>query len=533
MTDDVLGFSVSTNLFASSGAVAAPVTEARAGLPFREYLRQRAAGFGQVTAANIAVNEDSALRFAAVFASVRVISESKAALPIKVFEVSPTGSETETKSHPVAELLAVEPNADQTPMVYAEFQQSQVLTRGNSFALIHFDGAGQPRELEPIHPTAVEIGRDSVTKRLLYRVQSVGGEVSVVEQSQIVHVPGIGGDGVVGWSVIRMAAESIGIGLANERFAGQYFSNFARPSLILESEGEIGEAYDALQNSLNENYSGSNVGRALLLEGGLKAKTFNIPLNECQFLESRDWQGKEIACRWFRIPAQLAGYGDDAKYDHMEQADLFFAKHTLGPWCTRDEQEYRRKLFRRSDRARFRVRHNMDALQRADIKTRYEAHHSAIVTGWKTINEVRKLEDMNALDGGDELILPQSVFGKQPTAAGSASDIRSDSGGVDPRLALLVRRSVEGLLARELTAAERGGGVPDVPRIEAFYQKHRSIVRERFAGIVGEARFGEINAILATHCEDAKRSGAVAIAGWAADVDRICQLILEPSRVTK
>jgi HK97 family phage portal protein len=466
------------------------------------------------------------MRFAAVYASIRVISETKGCLPIKVYEISDTGIESETKQHPVAELLAVEPNADQTPMVYQEHQQSQVLSRGNSYAEIVFDGAGNPIELIPIHPTNLQIGRDKETRRIMYRVTDDEGFARELDQSQVMHIPGLGGDGIVGWSPIRLAAESIGIGLANERFAGKYFGEFARPSMIIESEGEIGDAYDELQNSLANNYSGDNVGSALLLEGGLKAKTVSIPLNECQFLESREFQGKEIACRWYRIPAQIAGYSDDAKYDHMEQADLFFAKYTLGPWCTRDEQEARRKLFPRGQRLRYRIKHNMDALVRADIKTRYESHQMAIMSGWKTINEVRKLEDLNPVEGGDELTKPESVFGKQDKPA--ADDSRSD-----PRLALLVKQAVDGLQSRELTAIERYSGKSDrSAKIEAFYDKHKTLVNERFGDIASESGMRELNAIIEEHRQEAKATPHYQLK-WTDDAERIASIILEPSTVAE
>ena len=538
MTSDLV-FTVTTDHVTSSGAVQSPevATRAAAAPSFTSYLRDRSAGFGTQTNSKISVNEQSAMSYAAVYASIRVISESKASLPIKLYEVDPvTGSETETKTHPVAELLSVEPNPDQTPMVYHEWQQSQVLSRGNSFAEIHYDRSGNATELEPIHPTNIEIGRDTLSGRLLYQVTDQNGETRVLDQSQMLHVPGLGGDGISGWSPIRLAAESIGIGLANERFAGKYFGDFARPSVIVESEQELGpDRYDQLQNALQNNYSGDNVGGALLLEGGLKGKTVSIPLNECQFLESRQYQGKEIACRWYRIPAQIAGYTDDGKYDHVEQADLFFAKHTLGPWVVRDEQEYRRKLFRKGERRKWKIKHNMDALQRASIQTRYEAHQSAIVSGWKTRNEVRQLEDLNPLEGGDNLILPASVFGNQPesTPTGPAADDGDDTRSNDPRLGIMVRQAVDGLMSREAEAHKRSHDKPDATtRLDTFFDKQRDLIATRFKGVTSEAGLTEILAIIELRRTSAKATqGGLALEARNQDAERITDLILEKSTV--
>lgn len=534
-----LAFTVDTDHFASSGAVQAPQADTRAAAPsFQHYLRNRANGFGSQTNAKIRVNEQSALSLAAVYSSIRVISESKASLPIKLYEIDPvTGKETEVKSHPVAELLAIEPNPDQTPMVYHEWQQSQVLSRGNSYAQIHYDRSGTPIELEPIHPACVEIGRDTVTGRLMYRLTDQDGSTRDLDQSQMLHIPGLGGDGISGWSPIRLAAESIGIGLANERFAGKYFGDFARPSIIVESEQELGsDRYDQLQNSLQNNYSGDKVGGALLLEGGLKGKAVSIPLNECQFLESRQFQGKEIACRWYRIPAQIAGYSDDGKYDHVEQADLFFAKHTLGPWVNRDEQEYRRKFFRPDERRRWKIKHNMDALQRSDITKRYAAHQSAIVSGWKTRNEVRQLEDLNPVEGGDELILPASVFGDQPdtTPTGPAADDGDDT-RTDPRLDIMVRQAVDGLVNRELEAVKRNYSKPDaVVRLTAFYEKQRDLIAQRFSDVATTEGLNEILAIVEQRRQIAVRAKTPEVlSDRQADAARITELILEKSTVEK
>lgn len=481
-----LCFSITTDAIGSTPAVEyQPAEEARQGTPFQQLLRNRSASFLPTSHTGITVNEQSAMRLAAVYSSIRIIAETIASLPVHVHEVSATGTTTRTRMHPVAELLCCEPNADQTPLVFTETTMQHVLGHGNTYSAIRWSNrTGEPVELRHFHPSEVEVGRDPDTFELLYQVSSDTYGSEVFDASEMLHVPGLG-NGICGFSPVRYFAESIGLGLAQERFAGLYFAQGAKPNIIVESEQELGdEAFNNLQKAINTGFSGDRAFGALLLEGGVKATAVSIPMNEAQLLESRNFSGQDISQRMFRIPAHISGYTWDLKYDHMEQADLQFAKHCLRPWLVRREQEIERKLFRRSERGRFEVRHQLDGLLRADLKTRYEAHNTGILSAFLTINEARSHENLPAVDGGDRIILAESVFGQQD---GGTSPDNDDSNqqddnqrATDPRLRAMLRQTLKGLLHREVVFAERMIGRGDwQTRCREFYGKHRQLIDER------------------------------------------------------
>ena len=458
------------------------------------------ATFSPATHTGLTVNENTAMRLAAVYSSIRIIAETIGSLPAQVFERK-NGTLTQTYSHPVAELLAVQPNADQTPLVYAETTMQHVLGWGNAFSAINWSTrTGEPLELQHFHPTEVEVGRDRDTGRLVYRV-STDSTDRVFDASEILHVPGFG-NGILGFSPVRYFAQSIGLGLAQERFAGLYFGKGAKPNLIVEAPGTLGDdEFNSLQQAIDKGFSGDRAFGALLLEGGAKATAVSIPLNEAQLLESRNFSGRDISQRMFRIPPHISGYTDALKYDHVEQADLQFAKHCLAPWLVRREQEFRRKLFRPGERARFEIRHNLDALLRADLSTRYAAHKTAILSAFGTINERRALENLPPVDNGDRIIMPESVFGSQNGRESDDERHAEQTGKEQRQLRALLQQQLEGLLHREAVHAERHCGKADWPtRTAEFYEKHRQLIAERLEGL--ELELEPLLASLATRCDE-------------------------------
>lgn len=368
------------------------------------------------TASKVTVNERTALSLAAFFSCVRVIAETKASLPLQVFEYSKDGKRRVQKhdarvmQHDVAGLLAYEPNPDQTPMVWNEYRAAQCLCSGNSYTEIVLDQRGRATALIPREWSAVEPFRGEAGE-LLYRVRDSGGETRVLDRSQMLHVPAMG-NGVIGWSPVRMHAETIGIALGADRFAATYFGNGVKPSIVLSTSGSMDPlTKKQLEEDLDRRYTGDSAHRAIIAEGGLTVTPLSIPMDEAQFLESRVFETQEIA-RIFRVPPHMIGELSRATFSNVEAQDLSFEKHTMRPWLVRDEQELNRKLFPRSEWGRFYVKHNVDALLRADIKTRYEAYKTAILAGFMTQNEVRDLEDRDPVEGGDRLLLPEAIFGK-------------------------------------------------------------------------------------------------------------------------
>lgn len=510
--------------------------EARQQSPLQQMLFARSA-FLHGTGEAIPVNEKTAMLFSAVYASIRIIAETKASLPIKVYERLPGNRRAEATMHPVAELLhGGGPNPYMTPMVFNEVRQAHVLGWGNNFAEIELDGRGEILSLTPIHPSQIRryfiarAGGAQVPGVLYYEVEDAAGGTRLIEQGRMLHVPGLGGNGFWGWSPIKMLAQSIGIGLANERYAATFFANSARPSLIVSHPRRLDDAaYARLKTDLETHYSGGNAHKPLLFEDGMTGNAISMPLNEAQFLESRKFQGEEIAARGYRLPPHVAGYLDRATFSNIEAQDLYFEKHTMRPWLERDEQELNRKLFSREERRRFYVKHNVDALLRADIKTRYEAHQRAILSGWKNVNEVREKEDLDPIgEQGDVYILPQNMT----PAALLGMDKKSEGSGErsDPRLAALVEQTVRGLIQREVTQAQRAAKDPATfaARMDEFYEKHAGLVREKLGGVATNP--GAIDAWLKQHRAQAAEG---AIAGWPDEARTIAAELLGVTDISR
>ena len=457
------------------------------GTPFDNMLAQRylAMHLNQGPA-NVKVTEDNALTFAAVFASVRILSESKATLPIKIHERNPDGTAgAEVTQHDLTWRLRNEPTPDHTAFTWKEVRQAHACLWGNSYAEIDFDlRTAVPSEIYPLDPDKVTPFRDD-EKRIAYKVDADDRRPTrILDQSQMLHTPGIGGNGIIGWSVVRLAANTVGVGLQTDNLAAEFFGNGARQTLIAEHPGSLGDvAYERLKNSIANQYSRDQK-NFILFEGGLKPHFATMPLREAQFLESRKYQSNEIATRWFRIPETMVGLMDNATLANVTELNRWFERHTLAPWLIRDEQEMERKLLTRSERSRFKIKHNVDALLRSDVATRFAAHKDAIMTGFKTINEVRRHEDLEPLDGGDRLVLPEAIFGKQLGHAPNTDETRND-----PRLRKLALQTVEGLLERERTHAKRAANKPAAEyraKIDEFYAKQTTLVTERLAPIFGD-----------------------------------------------
>jgi len=399
--------------------------------PMQEMISWRAMSLAGATHSKVSVNERAALGLAAFFACIKVIAETKASLPIHVYEYSADGRGRVTShdgrvmQHDVAGLLGTEPNHDQTPMVWSEYRQAQCLCSGNSYTEIVLDGRGRASALIPRAWQDVEPFRDD-DGSLMYSVSDSAGGTRTLDRSEMLHVPALG-NGIVGWSPIRMHAETLGIALGADRFAATYFGNGVKPSMVLSTPGQLDPVTKKnLERDLDERYTNDNAHRAIIAEGGLTVTPLSIPMDEAQFLESRIFELQEVA-RIFRVPPHMIGDLSRATFSNVEAQDLSFEKHTIRPWLVRDEQELKRKLFTRSEWGRFYVKHNVDALLRADVKTRFEAYKTAILCGIRTQNECRALEDLDPVEGGDRLLLPEAIFGKSGGDPNSSGDGKGDA----------------------------------------------------------------------------------------------------------
>jgi len=352
------------------------------------------------TSSGKAVNERTAMQASAVYACVRILAESVAGLPLHVFERTADGSKTVKPEHPLFHLLHDEPNHEMTSFVFRETLMSHLLLWGNAFAQIIRDGRGLPVALYPLLPDRVSVDRDN-SGELTYTYQSDKGQIKL-RHDNVLHIPGLGFDGLIGYSPIAMAKNSIGMALATEEYGAAFFANGANPGGVLEHPGVLKDR-DRLRESWQSQFSGANAHKVAVLEEGLKFHQMSIPPEQAQFLETRKFQINEIA-RIFRVPPHMVGDLEKSSFSNIEQQSLEFVKYTLDPWVVRWEQSLGQALILPSEKNRVFIKFNLDGLLRGDYQSRMQGYSTGIQNGFMSVNDVRGLEDMNLLsdeEGGN------------------------------------------------------------------------------------------------------------------------------------
>lgn len=346
------------------------------------------------------VSAESAMRTSAVYACVTLIAQTIASLPLKVYRRSKEGEAIEMPDAPAYYLLHDEPNEAMTSTVFREFLVANLLLGGNAYAAIGRTAGGQVLDLFPVPWGRVIPER--VNGRNRYTIKLSDGSRETLDQDNIIHIPGLSYDGLCGCSVISAAArEAVGLSLATEEHGARVFSNGASLKVIATHPKNLSKpAQDRLKAQFEEQHIGlSNVARTLILEEGMDVKNVSMSQQDAQYLETRRFQVEDIA-RFFRVPPQLIGHMEKNTSwgTGVEQMFLGFLTFTLVPWLVRFEQEFNRKLFPRSP---FYAQFKTQGLLRGDSKSRSEYYASGMMNGWLTINEIRKMEDLPTVIGGD------------------------------------------------------------------------------------------------------------------------------------
>lgn len=281
---------------------------------------------------------------------------------------------------------------------------------GNCYSFIDFARDGRPKAIELLTPDRVVPRRLESSDALVYDVSSRKGEVKRYLKEQILHVPGLGFDGITGYSPIRIAAETIGTGMAAQEHIGGFFKNGAVPMGILSHPNTMSqEAQERLRENWNKTYGGAgNAHKVAIFEEGMEFKVISVNPVDTQLIETMKLSRSQIA-GIFRVPAHMINDLDKATFSNVDSLSLEFVKFSLMPWLARIEQVMNRRLFLPSERGRFFCQFVTDGLLRGDSKSRNEAHRVAIMGGWKSINEVRAEENMEPIENGDKHFM-QSAF---------------------------------------------------------------------------------------------------------------------------
>ena len=364
--------------------------------------------FGPTTSGKT-VNERTAMQTTAVYACVRILAEAIASLPLSVYQTTELGKEKAT-SHNLYRLLHDEPNSEMTSFVFRETLMSHLLLWGNAYAQIIRDQNGKVLSLYPLLPNKMSVNRDSrgniyyVYTRDSDETPSLAGYGEFyLSDHEVLHIPGLGFDGLIGYSPIAMAKNAIGMSLATEEYGASFFANGATPGGVLEHPGIVKDP-QRVRESWNSVYQGTkNAHKVAVLEEGMKYQSISISPEQAQFLETRKFQINEIA-RIFRVPPHMVGDLEKSSFSNIEQQSLEFVKYTLDPWVTRWEQAMQKALLLPGEKSQYFIKFNVDGLLRGDYQSRMNGYAIARQNGWMSANDIRELENMNLIsqeEGGD------------------------------------------------------------------------------------------------------------------------------------
>jgi len=365
--------------------------------------------FGGTTAGK-AVNEHTAMQMTAVYSCVRILAETLAGLPLHVYKYNDTGGKEKYLRHPLYKLLHDEPNPEMTSFTFRETLMIHLLLWGNAYAQIIRNARGEVIALYPLMPNKMSVDRDK-NGRLFYLYQrsiedapTLGKDNLVyLDPSEVLHIPGLGFDGLVGYSPIAMAKNAVGLAMATEEYGAKFFANGAAPGGVLEHPGTIKDP-QKVKDSWNSAYQGSaNSHRVAVLEEGMKYQPIGISPEQAQFLETRKFQINEIA-RIFRVPPHMLADLEKSSFSNIEQQSLEFVKYTLDPWVVRWEQTMFRSLLMESEKSTVFIRFNVDGLLRGDYASRMSGYATARQNGWMSANDIRELENLDRISaelGGD------------------------------------------------------------------------------------------------------------------------------------
>lgn len=364
--------------------------------------------FGPTTSGTT-VNERTAMQTTAVYACVRILAEAIASLPLSVYQTTGLGKE-KAINHNLYHLLHDEPNSEMTSFVFRETLMSHLLLWGNAYAQIIRDQNGKVLSLYPLLPNKMSVNRDSrgniyyVYTRDSDETPSLAGYGEFyLSDHEVLHIPGLGFDGLIGYSPIAMAKNAIGMSLATEEYGASFFANGATPGGVLEHPGIVKDP-QRVRESWNSVYQGTkNAHKVAVLEEGMKYQSIAISPEQAQFLETRKFQINEIA-RIFRVPPHMVGDLEKSSFSNIEQQSLEFVKYTLDPWVTRWEQAMQKALLLPGEKSQYSIKFNVDGLLRGDYQSRMNGYAIARQNGWMSANDIRELENMNLIsseEGGD------------------------------------------------------------------------------------------------------------------------------------
>ena len=438
---------------------------------------------GMQTSSGVNLSVEGALTLPAVFACVRVISETVASLPLLVYRRQGRGK-SRAGDHILYGLLKEQPNPEQTSFEWREMMIAHATTWGNGYSEIVWNRRGQPVALWPLRPDRMTVERKN--GELLYHYRRNNGPMETLPAYRVHHIRGLSGDGLTGYSPVRLAMQAIGLGLATEEFGARFFSNGARPGIVIKHPGVLKpEAHARLKASWNSDHQGvSNAHKVKVLEEGASIEKIGVPPEEAQFLETRRFQALDIA-RMYRVPPHKIGLLENATFSNIEHQAIEFVVDTIRPWLVRHEQAMRRDLLvGQEEHDTLLIEYLVDGLLRGDTLSRYQAYAISRQWGWQSANDIRQMENMDPIQGGDNYLTPLNMVSASEPAKGKRwSEMLGLRQVYEDATRRLVRREAADL-RRGVDKYLRKQSLEDFEGwADEFYRSLTPVVREIFAPV--------------------------------------------------
>lgn len=361
---------------------------------------------GEASWSGLEVDRASALGISAVWASVRVLSESLASLPIFVYRRTEDGKER-AEDHWLYRLLHQRPNSEQSPFNWKEQLEGHLVLHGNAYCQKERTKGNTIKNLWPLDPEKMKVSRKGKDKQFIY---TQGGIEKTFSQDEVFHIPGLGYDGLKGYSVLTVCKQVFGSASAANRYGAELFKNESTPSGFISLAGKLKDekALKRMQASWEESHkSWGKKKRMAILEEGATFQALSIPPDDAQFLETRKFTVNEIA-RIFRIPPHMIADLEHATFSNIEHQAIEFVVHSIRPWLVRWEQAISGQLLSPVDQKAYFVEFLVDALLRGDATTRWTAYRTAREIGVLSANEIRAMENMNPIKDGDMYFVPMN-----------------------------------------------------------------------------------------------------------------------------
>ena len=431
------------------------------------------------TSANIVVNERNATQITAFWSAVNTIADTLGELPLRLIQNNADGSQEVVRGHPSLQRLKFSPNPMMSAIVFKSTVQAHVLTWGNGYVWIKRNAMQEVNELWPLLPSDTRPIVQDDGSLVFSTSMKVNGRKQI-PSDDIIHIPALSRNGVVGMSIIGEQREMLGHALSTQRFGSRFFANGAHAGGLVSFPGKLTDP-NKVRDQIEKKTSNENAHRLLVLDGDAKYQQFAVPPDDAQFLQTREFSVDEVG-RMFRLPLHFLNKMGQATFNNLEMMGTHFVQFTMMPWIIRWEQELTRKLLSKEDIASGLVfKFNVAALIRGDIKTRSEVHAKGIQNGWVTRNEVRALEDMNPLDGLDDPLVPLNL-----KVVGDDDDDDDNATETLARMFVLAKAAAERCANKEAIQlrkifAKATDDAKLAEALETFYNSHRGMVKANLA----------------------------------------------------